>query len=85
MFSGGRIAADSLRVETCATGEETRGYDATVIEDEQVAGLKVLREVEKMLVGDCSGGAVEGQHARGGAVGKRLLRDLLCGKSEVVV
>ena len=51
-------------------GEEAGGDDAGVVEDDAVLGLEVGGEVAEEAVFDEAGGAVDDQHAGGGAVGK---------------
>lgn len=83
-MAGGRGRV-CLGAEACATGEETRGDDSAVVEDEEVAWVEEAGEVAEVpvLVGAC--GAVEREHAAVAALGGRVLRDEVGGKMEVEV
>ena len=71
----GGLGRAALGVRAGAGGEEARGQDAGVVEDEEIAGLKELREVGEEVVAECAGGAVEDHHAAGAALGGRVLGD----------
>lgn len=81
--AGGVMAG--LGVESGALAVEARGDDAGVVEDEEVAGVKEGGKVAEVTVGEGSGGAIEGEHARGGAVGEGFLRDEFFGEFEIEI
>ena len=76
----GWLGRAGLRARAGAGGEEARGQDAGVVENEEIAGLEELREVGEEVVAECSGGAVEDQHTAGAALGGRVLGDEFGGK-----
>ena len=81
--AGGVMAG--LGMEAGALAVKARGYDPGVVEDEEVAGLEEGGKVAEVAVGEGSGGAVEGEHARGGAVGEGFLRDEFFGEMEIEI
>jgi hypothetical protein len=74
-----------LSVEADSGGEEARGEDAGVVEDEEVARAEVAVEVGEDVVGMGAGVAVEDEHAGCAADGGRGLGDEFCGEIEVEV
>jgi len=54
----GGLGRAALGVRAGAGGEEARGQDAGVVEDEEIAGLEELREVGEEVVAECAGGVV---------------------------
>ena len=61
--------------EAVAMAVEAGGDDAGIVQDEAVAGAEVGGEVGEGAVFPAALGAVEDEHARGGAVGERRLSD----------
>jgi len=76
----GGVGRAPLGAVAGAGGEETRRQDAGVVENEEVAGLKELREVGEEVVAQGSSGAVEDEHAAGSALGGGVLGDELGGQ-----
>ena len=68
-----------------AAAEEPRREDASVVDDEEVAGAQQFRQRADIRVRNRAGGAVEMQQARAAAGRRRLLRDQFRGKVEVEV
>jgi len=81
----GIMRADWLSAGSLAAAIEARGKDAGVIEDEEIAGLKQVREVAELAVGIVAAGPVEVQHAGGIANCGGFLGDEFIGKMEVEV
>jgi hypothetical protein len=81
----GGLGRAGLRARSGAGGEEARGQDAGVVEDEEIAGLEELREVGEEVVAEGAGGAVEDQHPAGAALGGRVLGDQFFRQVEVEV
>ncbi len=79
----GIVFADGQRAHAGAMAEEARGKDAGIVEDKAIAGAEVGGEVAEGAIFPAAGGAVHDQHAGGGAVGERLLRDQL--RRQVVI
>ena len=80
---GGIMWAETLRVQTLAVTEETSRQYPGIVQDEEVAGLKQVGEFAESGIVEGAGCATEVQHARGGAIHKRLLRDQFFGKMEI--
>ena len=59
---------------------QSNGKDARVIEHEQIAGAEKLGKVEKMLVVELAGRAIENEEAGGVAVGSGTLGDEIGGQ-----
>jgi len=71
----GGLGRAVLGARADAGGEEARGQDAGVVQNEEIAGLEELREVGEEVVAKCSGCAVEDQHTARSALGGRVLGD----------
>jgi hypothetical protein len=85
-IAGRRImGTDRLSAGSLAAAIEARGKDAGIIEDEQIAGLKQVREIAELAVGILAAGSLEVQHAGGIANGGGFLGDEFFGKMEVEV
>ena len=75
-----------LRGEAGAGGEEARGEDAGVVEDEEVAGLEELREVGEVVgLRRRRSARSSAEHAAGAADRGRVLRDEVFGEIEMEV
>ena len=72
-----------LRVQAGAGAEKTRGENAGVVQDEQIAGAEDAGEVGEVSVFVGAGGAIKVEHAAGAADVGRLLGDEVFG--EIVV
>jgi hypothetical protein len=68
-----------------AGGKETRGQDAGVVQNEEIAGLEEVGEVGEEVVAQGPGCSVEDQHAARSALGRRVLGDEFCGQVEAEV
>jgi len=66
-----------------AAAVEARRDHAGIVEHQAVVGLEVQGKVAEHAVFPLSGGAIDDQHPRPGAVGKRFLGDEIVG--EVVI
>lgn len=80
---GGIMGAESLRVQAPAMSEEAGGQDAGVIQYEEVARPKEVREVPESGVVEGTGATIEVEHAGGGAIRQRLLGNQLLGEMKI--
>ena len=84
--AAGWIGRTGLCVRSsCAGGEETRGNDAAVVEDEEVARMKKLGQIAEEVVAVLAGVAVEDEHTAGATDRWRGLCDELFGEIEMEV
>ena len=74
-----------LRVQAEAMGEEPRGKDAGVVEDEEVAVAQMRGEIGEEVIFNRAGRAVDSQHAAGATDLRRSLGDEFFGEIEVEV
>jgi hypothetical protein len=81
----GILRAERLSAGALAAAIQASGKDASVIEDEQIAGLKQAGEVPKLAIGILAAGSLEVEHAGGIANGGGFLGDEFLGKMEVEV
>jgi hypothetical protein len=63
--------------------EEAGRQDAGIVKDQQITRAEQVRELSEAGILEGAGVAVEVEHTRGSAIGKRLLRDQLLGKVEI--
>ena len=69
-----RVAgAERLGPKPAAVSEEAGGYDACVVQDEQIARLQMLGKFPEPAILKVPGFPVQVEHAGGSAVSKRLL------------
>ena len=80
-----RILGFGLGTKAGADGEEARGQDAGVVEDEEIAAAEMAGEIGEVVVGESTGAAIHPQHAAGAANLWRMLRDEFFGEFEVEV
>jgi hypothetical protein len=66
-------------------GVEARRQDAGVIEDEEITGVEMVREVSEEVILDAAGGAFDAQHTAGSAGCGWGLGDEVFGEVEVEV
>lgn len=82
----GRIVrADRLGARALAAAVETRWKDASVVEDDEIAGTQEVGEVMEQAVGKMAAGSLQVQHAGGIAGSEGILGDEFVGKMEVEV
>ena len=63
--------------------KKTCRQHSCVVQDEQIAGSEQVREFVEGGIVEAARIALQVQHARGGAIRKRLLRNQLLGKVEI--
>ena len=82
----GRIVrADRLGAHALAAAVETRGKDASVVEDHEIAGTQEAGEIVEQKVGIVAAGSLQVQHTGSIAGGEGILSDEFVGKMEVEV
>lgn len=83
-LAGAWIArADGMSADAFAAAIEPGRKDARVVKNQQIAGLKQVREIAKQAVGVLSVASLQMQHAGLVPSGKRFLGDEVFGKMEV--
>jgi hypothetical protein len=65
--------------------QEARGEDACIVDDQQIAGAKVIWQPRERGVFDCARFAPEHQQSRLPSLGRRALSDQLLGQIEVEI
>ncbi len=81
-----RIRRTGLRVRAAsASGVETSRNNAAVVEDQQIARMKQVRQIAEEVVAVFGGGAVEDEHAAGATDRRRRLGDEFFGEIEMEV
>ena len=81
----GIARADRLSASAFATAIEAGGKDASVVEDDQIAGPQQVGKVAEQAVGLLAAGSLQMQHAGSVAGGERFLGNEFVGKMEVEV
>jgi len=79
----GIVRAEALRVQAPAVSKKPGWQHPGVVQNEEVVGLKQVSEPAEGGISKGAGSAIEVQHARRGAIRKRLLRDQLLGKVKI--
>jgi hypothetical protein len=68
-----------------ARGEQTRRQHAGVVEDEEIAGAQMGREIAEVIVGGGSAASIDAEHAAGAANRRGVLCDEFFGEVEVEI
>src|SRR5947209_10083909 len=85
-IAGGWIpGTDRLRMQSCAAAKQAGRKDAAVIDHQQIVWAKQIGELDEVAILIFPGCPAQMQHARGAAVGQRLLRNQLPGKMKVKI
>ena len=71
------------RVDAGAASQQARWKNARIVQDQAIARMKVRGEVAEGAVFPSSFGSMQDEHTRGGAVGKRLLRNQILGQMKI--
>lgn len=71
----GIVRAERLRLQTCAPAVKAGGKDASIVEDDEVAGPEEIGEFAELAVLESAGLSREVQEAGRSSVRKRLLGD----------
>lgn len=72
---GGIAGTERLRLKTSTAAIEAGREDAGVVENDEIVRPEQAREIAELPVVEDPGGRKKVQHARGGAIGQRVLRD----------
>jgi len=85
-LASGRIGpAYGLNMYAFAPAKKACGKDASIVEDQQIAGMKQVRKIAELAIGMVAAGALQMQHPRAVTSRERLLGNEFAGEMEMEV
>jgi len=85
LVRSGILRAQRLRVEASTASVETRGKHASVVEDDEIGGVKKIGEFAEVEVAKGPARSAKTKQAGSRAIGKGLLRDQFLRKFELKI